>query len=146
MRKMASRPFAQRLSVLHHMQRDRCPVKNACWSWRRSPVLPHARMRSYQHRAYLQSLTASSLNIFPTLRRHFPPRPATNRQIQIENDPKPNMASGNVLQEWFPNTKLPIIISAPMMGSSNGTLAAQVSKAGGFGKPFICLPDITPFS
>ncbi|KAJ4396035.1 hypothetical protein N0V93_000251 [Gnomoniopsis smithogilvyi] len=43
------------------------------------------------------------------------------------------MASGNVLQEWFPNTKLPIIISAPMLGSSNGTLAAQVSKAGGFG-------------
>ncbi|KAJ4407440.1 hypothetical protein N0V82_009930 [Gnomoniopsis sp. IMI 355080] len=43
------------------------------------------------------------------------------------------MASANVLQEWFPNTKLPIIISAPMLGSSNGTLAAQVTKAGGFG-------------
>lgn len=39
----------------------------------------------------------------------------------------------NKLQEWFPNTKLPIIISAPMKGISNGTLAAQVSKAGGFG-------------
>lgn len=45
------------------------------------------------------------------------------------------MASANVLQEWFPNTKLPVIISAPMLGSSNGTLAAQVTKAGGFGKP-----------
>lgn len=39
----------------------------------------------------------------------------------------------NKLQEWFPNTKLPIIMSAPMLGVSNGTLAAQVSKAGGFG-------------
>ncbi|KAI3400145.1 hypothetical protein diail_4377 [Diaporthe ilicicola] len=37
------------------------------------------------------------------------------------------------LQEFFPNTKLPIIISAPMLGISNGTLAAQVSKAGGLG-------------
>ncbi|KAK2615681.1 hypothetical protein N8I77_002419 [Diaporthe amygdali] len=37
------------------------------------------------------------------------------------------------LQEFFPNTKLPIIISAPMLGISNGTLAAHVSKAGGFG-------------
>lgn len=39
----------------------------------------------------------------------------------------------NKLQEWFPNTKLPVIISAPMLGVSNGTLAAQVSRAGGFG-------------
>ncbi|KAG6359316.1 hypothetical protein INS49_012837 [Diaporthe citri] len=37
------------------------------------------------------------------------------------------------LQEFFPNTKLPIIISAPMLGVSNGTLAAHVSKAGGLG-------------
>lgn len=37
------------------------------------------------------------------------------------------------LQEFFPNTKPPIIISAPMLGVSNGTLAAHVSKAGGFG-------------
>ncbi|CAN8105803.1 unnamed protein product [Discula destructiva] len=43
------------------------------------------------------------------------------------------MAAANPLREWFPNTKLPIIISAPMLGASNGTLAAQVSKAGGFG-------------
>lgn len=40
----------------------------------------------------------------------------------------------NKLQEWFPNTKLPIIISAPMKGVATGTLAGQVSKAGGFGK------------
>lgn len=37
------------------------------------------------------------------------------------------------LQEFFPNTKLPVIISAPMLGVSNGTLAAHVSKAGGLG-------------
>lgn len=37
------------------------------------------------------------------------------------------------LQEFFPNTKLPVIISAPMLGVSNGALAAHVSKAGGFG-------------
>lgn len=37
------------------------------------------------------------------------------------------------LQEWFPNVKQPVIISAPMLGVSNGTLAAQVSKAGGLG-------------
>ncbi|KAJ9156470.1 Nitronate monooxygenase [Pleurostoma richardsiae] len=37
------------------------------------------------------------------------------------------------LQTWFPNTKRPVIISAPMLNASNGTLAAQVSKAGGFG-------------
>lgn len=37
------------------------------------------------------------------------------------------------LQAFFPNTKLPIIISAPMLGVSNGTLAAHVSKAGGIG-------------
>lgn len=40
----------------------------------------------------------------------------------------------NKLEEWFANTKLPVIISAPMLGTSNGTLAAQVSKAGGFGE------------
>lgn len=39
----------------------------------------------------------------------------------------------NKLQEWFPNTKVPVIVSAPMKGISNGTLAAHVSKAGGFG-------------
>ncbi|EOO00344.1 putative 2-nitropropane dioxygenase protein [Phaeoacremonium minimum UCRPA7] len=37
------------------------------------------------------------------------------------------------LQEWFPNVKQPVIISAPMLGVSNGTLAAHVSKAGGLG-------------
>lgn len=43
----------------------------------------------------------------------------------------------NKLQEWFPNTKLPVIISAPMLNVTNGTLAAQVSKAGGFGLSFL---------
>ncbi|KAF3760733.1 FMN-dependent 2-nitropropane dioxygenase [Cryphonectria parasitica EP155] len=39
----------------------------------------------------------------------------------------------NKLQEWFANTRLPVIMSAPMLGTSNGTLAAHVSKTGGFG-------------
>lgn len=39
----------------------------------------------------------------------------------------------NKLQQLFPNTKLPVIISAPMLGVTNGTLAANVSKAGGLG-------------
>lgn len=39
----------------------------------------------------------------------------------------------NKLQEFFPNTKAPVIISAPMLGVSNGTLAAHVSRAGGLG-------------
>jgi nitronate monooxygenase len=37
------------------------------------------------------------------------------------------------LSTWFPHAKHPIIISAPMLGTSNGTLAAEVSKAGGIG-------------
>lgn len=41
--------------------------------------------------------------------------------------------STNKLQTWFPTTKTPIIISAPMLGAANGTLAAAVSQAGGIG-------------
>ncbi|KAK0644503.1 2-nitropropane dioxygenase [Cercophora newfieldiana] len=37
------------------------------------------------------------------------------------------------LQSWFPHAQTPIIISAPMLGAANGTLAAAVSKAGGIG-------------
>ncbi|KAM7221314.1 Nitronate monooxygenase [Rhypophila decipiens] len=37
------------------------------------------------------------------------------------------------LNAWFPNTLNPVIFSAPMAGYSNGLLAAEVSKAGGFG-------------
>ncbi|KAK4110064.1 inosine monophosphate dehydrogenase [Canariomyces notabilis] len=37
------------------------------------------------------------------------------------------------LSELFPHAKTPLIISAPMMGTANGTLAAEVSKAGGLG-------------
>ena len=33
----------------------------------------------------------------------------------------------------FPHAKLPLVISAPMLGVSNGTLAAAVSAAGGLG-------------
>ncbi|KAL8357978.1 hypothetical protein RB598_002660 [Gaeumannomyces tritici] len=43
------------------------------------------------------------------------------------------MAATNPLQKWFPNTEAPLIISAPMLGFANGTLAAEVSKAGGLG-------------
>jgi nitronate monooxygenase len=38
------------------------------------------------------------------------------------------------LTTWFPQAQHPIIISAPMLGTSNATLAAEVSKAGGIGK------------
>ena len=45
------------------------------------------------------------------------------------------MAKGrNLLNSWFPHTQDPVIVSAPMMWASNGTLAAQVSKAGGLGE------------
>jgi len=37
------------------------------------------------------------------------------------------------LGTWFPSAQHPIIISAPMLGTANGTLAAEVSKAGGIG-------------
>ncbi|KAK3955178.1 hypothetical protein QBC32DRAFT_253623 [Pseudoneurospora amorphoporcata] len=37
------------------------------------------------------------------------------------------------LNYWFPTTKNPVIISAPMYLIANGTLAAEVSKAGGIG-------------
>lgn len=45
----------------------------------------------------------------------------------------------NKLQEWFPNIRLPVIISAPMKGVATGTLAGQVSKAGGFGTSPLCI-------
>ncbi|KAH6617293.1 hypothetical protein F5144DRAFT_606799 [Chaetomium tenue] len=41
----------------------------------------------------------------------------------------------NKLTTWFPQAQHPIIISAPMLGTSNGTLAAEVSKAGGIELP-----------
>ena len=37
------------------------------------------------------------------------------------------------MNAWFPHTKNPVIISAPMLGPANGTLAAAVSRAGGLG-------------
>ncbi|KAL2115507.1 hypothetical protein VTJ04DRAFT_9762 [Mycothermus thermophilus] len=37
------------------------------------------------------------------------------------------------LAEWFPHAQFPVIFSAPMLRASNGTLAAEVSKAGGVG-------------
>jgi len=37
------------------------------------------------------------------------------------------------LNQWFPHAVNPIIMSAPMLGSSNATLAAEVTKAGGIG-------------
>ncbi|KAK0733279.1 FMN-dependent 2-nitropropane dioxygenase [Lasiosphaeria miniovina] len=39
----------------------------------------------------------------------------------------------NMLKEWFPKAQSPFIISAPMLGVANGSLAAEVSKAGGIG-------------
>jgi len=37
------------------------------------------------------------------------------------------------LGTWFPSAQHPIIISAPMLATANGNLAAEVSKAGGIG-------------
>ncbi|KAH6971248.1 hypothetical protein BKA56DRAFT_596073 [Ilyonectria sp. MPI-CAGE-AT-0026] len=37
------------------------------------------------------------------------------------------------LNAWFPHTENPVIVSAPMLGTSNSTLAVQVSNAGGLG-------------
>ncbi|KAK4191121.1 Nitronate monooxygenase [Podospora australis] len=39
----------------------------------------------------------------------------------------------NLLNTWFPTTLNPVIFSAPMYGTATGALAAEVSKAGGFG-------------
>ena len=39
----------------------------------------------------------------------------------------------NLLQKWFPTAKAPVILCAPMFMSVNGTLAAEVTKAGGLG-------------
>ncbi|KAL1844154.1 hypothetical protein VTJ49DRAFT_3810 [Mycothermus thermophilus] len=41
--------------------------------------------------------------------------------------------AGVILNTWFPHVQHPIIFSAPMLGVANGTLAAEVSKAGGIG-------------
>ncbi|KAI6390674.1 hypothetical protein MCOR23_009431 [Pyricularia oryzae] len=56
-----------------------------------------------------------------------------------------NMATTTLLKKWFPHTEAPVIISAPMLGIATGTLAAQVTKAGGLGM----VPggyDVTPGS
>ncbi|TLS22191.1 uncharacterized protein PpBr36_09852 [Pyricularia pennisetigena] len=41
--------------------------------------------------------------------------------------------AGNILHKWFPTTKLPLVISAPMFTVANGALAAAVTQAGGLG-------------
>lgn len=51
------------------------------------------------------------------------------------------------LNTWFPHAQGPIIMSAPMLGTSNGTLAAEVSKAGGIGtapSTIYPLPPVPP--
>jgi nitronate monooxygenase len=50
------------------------------------------------------------------------------------------------LQTWFPAAQTPIIISAPMLGAANATLAAAVSQAGGIGTLplFSLLPTQAP--
>ncbi|KAJ2905522.1 hypothetical protein MKZ38_005166 [Zalerion maritima] len=37
------------------------------------------------------------------------------------------------LQKWYPHLQSPVVVSAPMLGVSNGKLAAAVSEAGGLG-------------
>jgi nitronate monooxygenase len=39
------------------------------------------------------------------------------------------------LTSLFPHAQHPVIISAPMLGTANATLAAEVSLAGGIGMP-----------
>ena len=46
----------------------------------------------------------------------------------------------------FPHAQQPIIISAPMLGTSNGTLAAEVSKAGGIGESLVFPPNSSHLS
>lgn len=46
---------------------------------------------------------------------------------------QPSPPPATILSSWFPHIRLPLIISAPMLGVSNGALAAAVSKAGGLG-------------
>ncbi|KXJ88714.1 2-nitropropane dioxygenase [Microdochium bolleyi] len=41
--------------------------------------------------------------------------------------------TSNLLKQWFPTTEAPAIMCAPMFLSVNGTLAAEVTKAGGLG-------------
>lgn len=43
----------------------------------------------------------------------------------------------SLLQKWFPQAAKPLIISAPMFTVANGTLAAEVTKAGGLGMSFL---------
>ena len=47
---------------------------------------------------------------------------------------KESRSRKSLLNSWFPHAQNPIIVSAPMFGISNGTLAAEVSKAGGIGE------------
>ncbi|KAJ6445039.1 2-nitropropane dioxygenase protein [Purpureocillium lavendulum] len=42
-------------------------------------------------------------------------------------------SSPDYMQSWFPWTQRPVILSAPMYGISNATLAVEVSKSGGLG-------------
>lgn len=128
---MSSRPFARPLpalrtrtgGVVEARWRMHVPVKQA----------PPMRSSPFNVLQRTQPSPTSCHNTIPSLRRHFSQIVPAQRQAQGHLNQQSKMASGNVLQEWFPNTKLPIIISAPMLGASNGTLAAQVSKAGGLG-------------
>ncbi|KAK3937892.1 FMN-dependent 2-nitropropane dioxygenase [Diplogelasinospora grovesii] len=66
---------------------------------------------------------------------HLPDRLAKVQDSirHMASSPKEKVTVRPKLSAWFPNTESPVIISAPMLGVSNGTLAANVSKAGGFG-------------
>lgn len=48
---------------------------------------------------------------------------------------RPRLKMGPTLtQQWFPHSKHPLIISAPMFGYANAKLATEVTKAGGLGE------------
>ena len=78
------------------------------------------------------SLSRQPLNI---LQNHHLSKKLFNKETPKA---KATMAqrTSNKLATWFPQAQHPIIISAPMLGTSNATLAVEVSKAGGIGAIF----------
>lgn len=135
--RLLTRPIRPRPCVARSAQMRDGGAVGASW---RLPVpvqTPRMLMRSLPNARQQLTNSLSFTTPLSFLKRQFslvPPAQQEQHQRQAHFGAESTMTSGNKLQEWFPNTKLPVIVSAPMLGSSNGTLAAQVSKAGGFGE------------
>lgn len=86
--------------------------------------------------ARIRRSQVSSVFLCPPLTVGATSKPYIHAQTQIRLKPYiTNMATMTPLfKEWFPTTISPIIVNAPMHGAANGTLAAEVTKAGGLGK------------